>query len=59
MRTQVADRKAEVRSGATQRDDVFSMLVQANEDDVKFPLDDGELVSYVVTLRIGILSCPI
>lgn len=45
MRDQVADRKAEVRSGAAQKDNVFSMLVRANEEDGgKFPLDDSEVV---------------
>lgn len=46
MREQVAERTMEVRSGAPPKDDVFSMLVRANEEDGgKFPLDDAELVS--------------
>ncbi|KIM86789.1 hypothetical protein PILCRDRAFT_64934 [Piloderma croceum F 1598] len=46
MHAQIADRKREARSGAPPRNDVFSILVRANEDDVsKYPLDDTELVS--------------
>jgi hypothetical protein len=46
MHEQVADRVMEVRSGALPKDDVFSMLVCANEaDDNKLPLNDTELVS--------------
>ena len=46
MHSQVTDRKTEVRSGAPSRDDVFSMLVRANEEDGgKFPLSETELVS--------------
>jgi hypothetical protein len=46
MHAQIADRKRETRSGAPPRDDVFSILVRANEEeDVKYPLDDTELVS--------------
>lgn len=46
MHAQIAERRMEVRSGSVQKDDVFSMLVRANEDDNgKFPLDDSELVS--------------
>jgi hypothetical protein len=36
----------EVRSGAAPKDDVFGMLIRANEEDGgKFPLSDIELVS--------------
>lgn len=45
MKAHVQERKADVHSGATAKDDVFSMLVRANEEDgSKFPLDDSELV---------------
>jgi len=46
MHAQIADRKVEARSGAPPRNDVFSILVRANEEDGgKYPLDDTELVS--------------
>lgn len=51
MHSQVTDRKTEVRSGAPSRDDVFSMLVRANEEDGgKFPLSETELIGNVFLL---------
>ena len=70
MKARVEERKAEIGS-MTSSDrnpgmieaDVFTMLVEANEDDGgKFKLDDGELVSQnfqysffetLITLQIG------
>jgi cytochrome P450 len=46
IHAQVADHKMEVRSGASPRNDVLSMLVRANkEDGGKLSLNDTELVS--------------
>jgi len=54
MHAQIADRKREARSGAPPRNDVFSILVRANEEDVsKYPLDDTELVGNVFLLLIA------
>ena len=58
MHAQIADRKQEARSGAPSRNDVLSLLVRANEDGGKYPLDDTELVSRSVAVgqdpvRIG------
>jgi cytochrome P450 len=51
MHAQVAERRMEVRSGFVQKNDVFSMLVRANEDDNgKFPLDDSELIGNIFVL---------
>lgn len=48
MRGQVAERKAEIRGGrnaASEKNDAFTMLVKANEDEAgKLKLDDQELV---------------
>lgn len=46
VREQVAGRKADIgSSGSMQRTDVFSMLIQANEnEEAKLKLDDSELV---------------
>jgi cytochrome P450 len=46
MHAQVEDRRKEARSGGPPRDDVFSMIIRANEEDGgKYPLDDTEVVS--------------
>ncbi len=47
MNKQVAERKVEIRGGAgDERNDVFSLLVKATEDEGgKLVLDDNELVS--------------
>ena len=49
MQNQVAERKAEIRTGITEgKKDIFTMLVKANEAEAgKFQLDDEELVSSV------------
>ncbi|KAI0049196.1 cytochrome P450 [Auriscalpium vulgare] len=46
MTKQIADRKTEIHGeveGATERQDVFSLLVRASEGDGKLKLDDSEL----------------
>jgi cytochrome P450 len=49
MHAQVTDRKMQVRSGAPPRDDGFSILVRANEEDGgKLSLNDTELVSHLL-----------
>lgn len=50
MHAQIADRKQEARSGAPSKNDVLSLLVRANEDGGKYPLDDTELVGNVFLL---------
>jgi hypothetical protein len=46
MKEQVEEKRREVRDGTSKRDDVFTRLVQANEDEEsKFRLADDELVS--------------
>jgi hypothetical protein len=46
MHSQTADCTVKVRSGASPKDDVFSMLIRANEEEGgKLLLDDSELVS--------------
>ncbi|KAF8903942.1 cytochrome P450 [Gymnopilus junonius] len=50
MKTQVSERKAEIRSQAESvdnRHDAFTMLVKANEEEGKFKLDDQELIGNV------------
>ncbi|KAF5356947.1 hypothetical protein D9756_006377 [Leucocoprinus leucothites] len=48
MQEQVDERKKEIRNGTSQRDDVFTRLVQANEDEEsKFRLGDDELIGNV------------
>lgn len=45
MRTQVRDRKTEIQGRDGDRNDVFTMLVKANESESeKLKLDDEELV---------------
>ncbi len=44
MLSQIQERKAEIRgqlAGGKQRDDVFSLLIRANEDDAT-PQEDGK-----------------
>jgi len=51
IHAQVADHKMEVRSGASPRNDVLSMLVRANkEDGGKLSLNDTELIGNVFML---------
>ena len=54
MRMQIAERRSEIRSGSKtpgQRNDIFSMLVQANEEEAgKLRLDDQELVGLPMTI---------
>ena len=57
MHSQVAERKAEIASGSSSvtegRNDVFTMLVKANEDEGgKFQLDEQELIGnmYIMLL---------
>ena len=48
MRVQVSERRSLVRGGTPLKNDVFTMLVKANEDEeAKFRLDDDELVRSV------------
>ena len=45
MQTQVAEKKVDIHSQGTAALDVFSMLVEASEnEEAKFKLDDSELV---------------
>ena len=57
MRSQVAERKAEITSGyssITERgNDIFTMLVKANEDEGKYQLNDQELIGNVFILLIA------
>jgi cytochrome P450 len=58
MRSQVAERKAEIVSRsssiAEKRDDVFTLLVRANEDEhTKFQLDDQEVIGNVFVMLIA------
>jgi hypothetical protein len=63
MQSQIDDRRQEIRNeiGSNSeggRQDVFSTLVRANEreGEAKLRLDDSELVSGVVALRVYILT---
>ncbi len=62
MQTQVEERRREVRDGTSQRDDVFTRLVRANEDEEsKYRLSDEELVGNVFVVLFaghGMLNCP-
>lgn len=57
MQEQVEERRKEVRGGTSTRDDVFTRLVQANEDEEsKYRLTDDELVRFINLWRtIGIV----
>jgi hypothetical protein len=56
MRTQVAERKSEIRAQLSdgtsrQQNDAFSMLVKANEEEMgKLRLDDQELVRLTIKI---------
>ena len=51
VRTQIAERKADIKSGGAAGTDVFSMLIEASEkEDAKLKLDDSELVRIGVNL---------
>jgi len=51
MQTQVEERRKEIRDGTSHRDDVFTRLVQANEDEEsKFRLSDEELIGNVFVI---------
>ncbi len=51
MRTQVAEKKVDIHSQGTAALDVFSMLVEASEnEEAKFKLDDSELVCVITAL---------
>jgi len=51
MQTQVEERRKEIRDGTSNRDDVFTRLVQANEDEEsKFRLSDEELIGNVFVI---------
>ena len=63
MREQVIERKADITargtgaSSSAQGTNVFSMLVQASEDEEsKFKLDDSELVSIISTWSTYLLD---
>jgi cytochrome P450 len=46
MQEQIEERRKELRNGVSERDDVFTKLVQANEDEEsRYKLADDELVS--------------
>jgi len=58
MRSQIAEHKAEIALGSSSikegRNDVFTMLVRANEDEGgKFQLDDQELIGNVYILLLA------
>jgi cytochrome P450 len=60
MRSQVAERKAEIASGSSsirereRGNDIFTMLVRANEDEgAKFQLGDQELIGNVFIMLIA------
>jgi hypothetical protein len=61
MRTQVAERKSEIRAQfsddiSRRRNDAFSMLVKANEQEAgKLRMDDQELVCLTITIP----ECPL
>jgi len=66
MRTHVQARRESVTSGQTQSQDVLTLMIKANqEEDVKYPLEDSELVGNVFVmlfaghgllfLRLGLL----
>lgn len=62
MAKQIADRKDEIHGeveGAAKRQDVFSLLVRANEDNGKLKLDDSELACLITcTLRrLSLTGC--
>jgi len=51
MQTQVEERRREVRDGTSHRDDVFTRLVRANEDEEsKYRLSDEELIGNVFVI---------
>jgi len=57
MHSQVAERKAEITSGsssATERgNDIFTMLIRANEDEGKFQPNDQELIGNVFVMLMA------
>ena len=57
MRSQVAERKADITSGSSSPtkggNDIFTMLVRANEDEGKFQLNDQELIGDVFIMLIA------
>ncbi|TFK72490.1 cytochrome P450 [Pluteus cervinus] len=54
MRVQVSERRGLVRGGTQLRNDVFTMLVKANEDEEsRFRLDDSELIGNVFVLLLA------
>ena len=61
MRAQVAERKSEIRAQfsddiSRRRNDAFSMLVKANEQEAgKLRMDDQELVCLTITIS----ECPL
>jgi len=60
MHEQVEKRRLEVREGTSRRDDVFTRLVQANEEEEsKFRLTDDELVSDVPPMSDKVLKARI
>jgi len=60
MHEQVEKRRLEVREGMSRRNDVFTRLVEANEEEEsKFRLADDELVSDVPQMRDNMLRTRI
>ncbi|KAI0064333.1 cytochrome P450 [Artomyces pyxidatus] len=50
MHGQVTERRAEINGGAESKSDVFSMLIQASEEDGKLSLTDSEVIGNVFSL---------
>jgi len=51
MKAHVHARKTSLHSGTTEARDAFSLMIKANEDeDVKYPLDDTELIGNVFVM---------